>query len=148
MPKVARLRATFFDTFSAKMGHFLGHFLPNIPYRTLCKGYWRRGRDSNSWYGYPYGSLANCWFQPLTHLSGVLSVKLFRLCKGGLQRYEFFLNCKCFSRLGGRICGKWALWARVDADVARKMGEGDVFGDTSALGTKCRAFFPQMRQIG
>ena len=33
----------------------------------------RRGRDSNSWYGYPYGSLANCWFQPLTHLSGRVS---------------------------------------------------------------------------
>ena len=29
----------------------------------------RRGRDSNSWYGNPYVSLANWWFQPLTHLS-------------------------------------------------------------------------------
>ena len=25
-PKVTRLRATFFDTFPAKMGHFLGHY--------------------------------------------------------------------------------------------------------------------------
>ena len=33
-----------------------------------CSGRW--GRDSNSWYGYPYGSLANCWFQPLTHPTG------------------------------------------------------------------------------
>ena len=24
-------------------------------------------RDSNSRYSYPYDSLANCWFQPLTH---------------------------------------------------------------------------------
>ena len=24
-------------------------------------------RDSNPRYGYPYDSLANCWFQPLTH---------------------------------------------------------------------------------
>ena len=29
----------------------------------------RRGRDSNSRIGYPIDSLANCWFQPLTHLS-------------------------------------------------------------------------------
>ena len=29
----------------------------------------RREGDSNPRYGYPYGSLANCWFQPLTHLS-------------------------------------------------------------------------------
>ena len=33
--------------------------------------FWRRGRDSNSWYGFtPYVGLANRWFQPLTHLSG------------------------------------------------------------------------------
>ncbi|MEA4903868.1 MAG: hypothetical protein VB090_03355, partial [Petrimonas sp.] len=25
--------------------------------------------DSNPRYSYPYGSLANCWFQPLTHTS-------------------------------------------------------------------------------
>ena len=30
----------------------------------------RWGRDSNSWYPYEYGSLANCWFQPLTHPTG------------------------------------------------------------------------------
>ena len=29
----------------------------------------RRERDSNSRYSFPYDSLANCWFQPLTHLS-------------------------------------------------------------------------------
>ena len=29
----------------------------------------RRKGDSNPRYGYPYDSLANCWFQPLTHLS-------------------------------------------------------------------------------
>ena len=28
---------------------------------------WRWERDSNSRYSYPYDSLANCWFQPLTH---------------------------------------------------------------------------------
>ena len=31
----------------------------------------RWGGDSNPRYGYPYGSLANCWFQPLTHLTMV-----------------------------------------------------------------------------
>ena len=30
-------------------------------------------RDSNSRYSYPYDSLANCWFQPLTHPTSVLS---------------------------------------------------------------------------
>lgn len=30
----------------------------------------RRERDSNSWNSYPFGSLANYWFKPLTHLSG------------------------------------------------------------------------------
>ena len=43
-PKVARLRATFFDTFSAKMGHFLGHFLPKNPHRARCKGFQRWAR--------------------------------------------------------------------------------------------------------
>jgi hypothetical protein len=32
----------------------------------------RREGDSNPRYGYPYGSLANCWFKPLTHRSGLL----------------------------------------------------------------------------
>ncbi len=31
----------------------------------------RREGDSNPRYPYGYGSLANCWFQPLTHLSGL-----------------------------------------------------------------------------
>ena len=29
----------------------------------------RKEGDSNPRYGYPYDSLANCWFQPLTHPS-------------------------------------------------------------------------------
>ncbi len=29
----------------------------------------RRRGDSNPRYSFPYDSLANCWFQPLTHLS-------------------------------------------------------------------------------
>jgi hypothetical protein len=45
----------------------------------------RREGDSNPRYSYPYGSLANCWFKPLTHLSmgaskiekHALSAKLF-----------------------------------------------------------------------
>jgi hypothetical protein len=32
----------------------------------------RREGDSNPRYGYPYGSLANCWFKPLTHRSGLI----------------------------------------------------------------------------
>ncbi len=35
----------------------------------LAKRSKRRERDSNPRYPCEYGSLANCWFQPLTHLS-------------------------------------------------------------------------------
>ena len=38
----------------------------------ITRGYGERRRregDSNPRYSYPYGSLANCWFKPLTHLS-------------------------------------------------------------------------------
>ena len=36
---------------------------------------WKRKLgDSNPRYGYPYGSLANCWFQPLTQTSNKLIV--------------------------------------------------------------------------
>ena len=38
----------------------------------------RKEGDSNPRYGYPYDSLANCWFQPLTHPSP--------FWKNGLQR--------------------------------------------------------------
>ena len=37
----------------------------------MCHGilFLRKEGDSNPRYGYPYDSLANCWFQPLTHPS-------------------------------------------------------------------------------
>ena len=44
-------------------------------YRTALRpenelqNWWRREGDSNPRYSIPYDSLANCWFQPLTHLS-------------------------------------------------------------------------------
>ena len=48
----------------------------------------RKRGDSNPRYSYPYDSLANCWFQPLTHPSGGFSPKatakvllFFGLCK-------------------------------------------------------------------
>ena len=44
----------------------------------------------------PYVGLANRWFQPLTHLSGSHLAKLRH--GGGLQRYEYFLNCKAFTQ--------------------------------------------------
>ena len=34
----------------------------------------RKLGDSNPRYGNPYGSLANCWFQPLTQTSSKLMV--------------------------------------------------------------------------
>ena len=35
--------------------------------------YLRRVLDSNQWIPYDIGSLANCWFKPLTQLSVVLN---------------------------------------------------------------------------
>ena len=67
----------------------------------------RRKGDSNPRYSYPYDSLANCWFQPLTHLSFLpceqvaLTQSRNMICacpkcsflqKRG-QRYCFFLMC-------------------------------------------------------
>ena len=40
-------------------------------YPAFLQKKWRRGRDSNPRYGYPYDSLANCCFRPLSHLSAV-----------------------------------------------------------------------------
>ena len=39
----------------------------------------------------PYGSLANCWFQPLTHPSGN-DVPETPAIQAGLQRYIFLLS--------------------------------------------------------
>ncbi len=36
----------------------------------FARGRLRKLGDSNPRYGNPYGSLANCWFQPLTQTSG------------------------------------------------------------------------------
>ena len=54
----------------------------------LVSFFLRKRGDSNPRYGYPYVSLANWWFQPLTHTSGFVSdfasaniVKVFRLTK-------------------------------------------------------------------
>ena len=38
----------------------------------------RREGDSNPRYGYPYGSLANCWFKPLTHRSIQLKARCLK----------------------------------------------------------------------
>ena len=41
----------------------------NPPTVKFCSREQRKLGDSNPRYGYPYGSLANCWFQPLTQPS-------------------------------------------------------------------------------
>ena len=40
----------------------------------------RRRGDSNPRYSYPYDSLANCWFKPLTHLSFAQGANPFTIC--------------------------------------------------------------------
>ena len=71
------------------------HSLPgkiHFPWHTAQKNSWkflsscavlRKKGDSNPRYGYPYDSLANCWFQPLTHPSG---------SKAEMPAWPFF-NC-------------------------------------------------------
>ena len=39
----------------------------------------RKRGDSNPRYSYPYDSLANCWFQPLTHPSKMDGAKVLLL---------------------------------------------------------------------
>ena len=54
----------------------------------------RKEGDSNPRYGNPYGSLANCWFQPLTHPSlRTLESETVGLSPWlRVQRYNYFLN--------------------------------------------------------
>ena len=60
----------------------------------------RKEGDSNPRYGNPYGSLANCWFQPLTHPSlkdpGVRNRGVISLIAGAKVRL-FFEPCKFLS---------------------------------------------------
>ena len=59
---------------------------------------WRRKGDSNPRYSYPYDSLANCWFQPLTHLSVALHIPLRALCIRFLT--VVCLNCRSLFKSG------------------------------------------------
>ena len=51
-------------------------------------------QDSNPRYGNPYGSLANCWFQPLTHPSKrTLEFETLGLSpQMRVQSYNLFFN--------------------------------------------------------
>lgn len=77
---------------------------------------WRREGDSNPRYSNPYDSLANCWFQPLTHLSSGSLLRVQRYIRyfslPNFLRCFFaviFHNiCKSLSVSGG--CG--TLWLR------------------------------------
>ena len=54
---------------------------------------WRKLGDSNPRYGYPYVSLANWWFQPLTQTSFFITSILF---KCGANVGQTFGLCKSF----------------------------------------------------
>ena len=55
----------------------------------------RKLGDSNPRYGYPHGSLANCWFQPLTQTSLAVCTAAFSLKCGAKVSY-IFVTCKFF----------------------------------------------------
>ena len=59
--------------------------------RKNCRLILRRVLDSNQWIPYDIGSLANCWFQPLTQLS--VAVTLKKVCKYS----AFSQQCKIIS---------------------------------------------------
>ena len=67
----------------------------NRPGSALSKIHWKRKLgDSNPRYGNPYGSLANCWFQPLTQTSSApfsgLPKSIFAQMR--VQRYKENMN--------------------------------------------------------
>lgn len=59
------------------------HHVKRTLYWILIK---RRVRDSNSWNTYAFGSLANCWFQPLTQLSK------YRIYGNAINHYKYPLS--------------------------------------------------------
>lgn len=61
-------------------------------YITLWTLHLRKEGDSNPRYRYQYDSLANCWFQPLTHLSicADKSSAFYRFCKLLTWFFSFF----------------------------------------------------------
>ena len=74
-------------------------------HRNVCNP-WRKRRDSNSWYGCPYGSLANCWFQPLTHTSFRFAALELR-CKDSthISFHQILVQeVKKFLRSQGKMC--------------------------------------------
>ena len=71
----------------------------------LVSFFLRKRGDSNPRYGYPYVSLANWWFQPLTHTSPGCSE--ISDCK---DNERFLINKTFFSEKSKNIC----LYLRVD----------------------------------
>ena len=75
-------------------------FLMQIPWNFYIASVLRKLGDSNSWYDNSHGSLANCWFQPLTQTSNFVGAKtlfvkssakvgfLFQLTKHGVAFFE------------------------------------------------------------
>ena len=66
--------------------HLFGHKkIYKVEFQLLVDFFKRRVLDSNQWIPYDIGSLANCWFKPLTQPSVHLIFK-------SVQKYAFFLN--------------------------------------------------------
>ena len=65
---------------------------------------WRKLGDSNPRYGNPYGSLANCWFQPLTQTSLRLSHRKWHLrSNAGAKVRTFFETAKYLPDIFSKI---------------------------------------------
>ncbi len=109
-------RQSYFETAQKKLPQVnLDNSFCSLPNFLL-----RRKGDSNPRYSYPYDSLANCWFQPLTHLSKMQNAKckmrnpqvLSNAAAKVLQKNETTKNNFIFFAFYAILCQKGTKWSR------------------------------------
>ena len=99
----SRIKQKWKDRLQASLGGLI--FFALLLWSLLLL-FWRWGGDSNPRNPYEFGSLANCWFQPLTHLTWSLGLLLLNYrfrCKD-CKDMNFFLwtkNCSEVLRASG-----------------------------------------------
>ena len=94
----------------------------------------RKVGDSNPRYGNPHGSLANCWFQPLTQPSSRKSLpnQQASFSNAGAKILHFFCSTKFFCNFFQEICiFSWFF-----------LFLGGIIGDKLTLSTKKEADLP------
>ena len=80
----------------------------------------RKLGDSNPRYGYPYGSLANCWFQPLTQTS--------------LMTEQAFFKCGANVRQSFGLCKLFCPFFRTNLEITSYLHQKATYSRASKLG--------------